>query len=194
MLRGERVLLSGTAEHAHAPGARRLAVAGTGAVADLLQAFVENSSLPPLWVFCQDTMDLTAVRRFGMQRRAAGEEWLWATTGPMARAFVSPVFLPAAGPCAGCLLAAFRRRSPAPDLHDALLSHGERGGDFSPPPADPAVCTIVAALARWKVARWSANLPPPAVYKLHALECDSMTVRAVVLPRAFDCRDCQEGR
>ena len=43
--------------------------------------------------------------------------WLWVSTGAMSRGYVSPVFLPDAGPCLGCLLRHGRLLSPAREIH-----------------------------------------------------------------------------
>jgi hypothetical protein len=78
---------------------------------------------------------------------------MWATTGPASRGFVSPVFLPNAGPCLECLVRHFQRLSPVPLLHEALARHGELGGAFAAVPFPEEGVTILEQIVRWKLAQ-----------------------------------------
>ena len=126
-LRGERILVDGPIEAAMEATAYRPAVEGSGPIAERLRC--PASALPPVTVFCQDTLDYRAAMEFNRRRLSLEDgPWLWVTTGPVNRGYVSPVFLPDAGPCLACLLRHFQRLSPVPQLYDALTLHAERGG------------------------------------------------------------------
>ena len=122
----ERVVV----KDAPAPPAAAYAVSVEGAPA--LCAAIRDAlpSAPPegpaLAVLAQDTLDYAGALASGRAARARGDAWLWVSEGPLARGFVGPVLLPDGGPCFGCVLASFRRLSPAPELLDALLAHGAR--------------------------------------------------------------------
>lgn len=189
-LYGERVLIDGTAADAHAPARYWLAVdgaAGWAAGWDVGPAAPEARPLPAL---CQDRLDYEAALRFNRRCLAAGTPWLWASTGPMGRAYVSPLFLPDAGPCLGCLLNHFRRLSPAADLYDALADHGRAGGIIPPVPFPPPGTEMVKQLLVWKVALAAEPDPPAALYRLHVLEVADLEVtshRVFVDPECPAC-------
>lgn len=145
-------------------------------------------------VLVQDRLDYAAALTAQREARAEGQPFLWASVAPLQRAYVGPLFLPDAGPCFGCLLAAFRRLSPAPELYDALLDHGRRGGVFEQAPFPEEGRTVVQALLRWKLGCAEAEEPPAALYRLHVLELDTM---AVSTERVFldpECPECRGGR
>src|SRR5205823_14099388 len=100
--------------------------------------------------FCQDRLDYDEALRFNRRCLETGTPWLWASTGPLGRAYVSPLFLPDAGPCLGCLLYHFRRLSPAPDLYDALADHARAGRPVVPVPFPPPAAAVVRQLLLWK--------------------------------------------
>ena len=191
-LYGERVLIDGSAADAHAPRPPTLTVHGTGALAELLQRSSPGAE-GGIEVFCQDRLDYTAALAFDHRCRHAGRAWLWVSTAPMRRGYVSPLFLPQAGPCFGCLLSAFRRLSPAPEVYDSLIEHGRQGGEFAPVPFPPEASAILAELVRWKAARAGDPQPNAALYRLHVLELDTMEVsthRVLIDP---DCAHFEEG-
>lgn len=143
-----------------------------------------------LCVLCQGTLDVGAALAFAAERRDAGEASLWVTTGPATRAYVSPVFLPGEGPCLGCLLGAFRRRSPAPELYAALVDHGARGGAFAEAPLTPRVLAVVAELVLWKLDLLDASRDEAAAFVLHAIEARSLEVSTHPVPVDDDCELC----
>ncbi len=191
-LYGERVLVDGPALVAHRPLACRLAVEGSGPLVQLLASGgSEPTRSPVLHVLCQDHLDLDAALRFNRHMRAGNSPWLWTSTGAMARGYVSPVFLPDAGPCLGCLLRHFRLLSPAPEVHDALLDHGRRGTPLTAVPFPEEAVAILEQLVRGK-ARLLAEVEPPAVlYRLHVVEAETLEVsthRVFIDPECPECR------
>jgi bacteriocin biosynthesis cyclodehydratase domain-containing protein len=188
-LYGERVLIDGTAADAHAPACWRLAPEGSAAwAAGWPPAAVDvlGRTLPAL---CQDRLDYDEALRFNRRCLQTGTPWLWASTGPMSRAYVGPLFLPDAGPCLGCLLYHFRRLSPAPDLYDALADHARAGRPVAPAPFPASGVAIVQHLLLWKAALAEESEAPAALYRLHVLEAASLEVTA---HRVFVDPECPE--
>lgn len=185
-LLAERALVEGDPRPRPAP--HRLEIEGDGPVASALRgAPPPDAGAPLLRVLVQDTLDLAAALAFDRAARGGADAWLWITTGPAARALVSPVFLPDGGPCAGCLLAAFRRLSPAPELHDALRAHAARGGAFARTPPPPEAAAAIAALAGWKARALAEPDPPAALFALHVLELATFEVSLHPVPLDPDC-------
>lgn len=162
-LRGERVIVEAPARAAHRPAA-------------------------DVRVLRQDRLDYDAALRFNRECRAP---WIWATTGPAQRAYVSPLFLPDAGPCLECLIRHFRGLSPAAEIYDALIEHARAGGEIRPSGFPPAGAAIVEQLVAWKSAMAAEPEPPAALYRLHVVEADSLEVSLhPVLPDP-ECPACR---
>lgn len=190
-LYGERVLVDASAEAAHVSAARRLVPEGSGPLLDLLrEARAEEGEADPLPVLCQDRLDYAAALDFNRRCRAAQLPWLWASTGPLARGYVGPLFLPDAGPCLGCLLGHFERLSPEPELHRDLLDHARRGGPVAPVPFPDDAAAILTALLRWKASLLDSPAPPPALYRLHVLELETREVSAHRVFIDPECAEC----
>lgn len=187
-LYGERVLIDGDAAEAHAPVRVRLAPEGDAAWRGRLESPAGSTAAIP--VLCQDRLDYEAAADFQRRCRAAGSRALWVTTGPMTRGYVSPVFLPDAGPCLGCLVRHFRRLSPAPELYDALAAHTRAGGALVPVPFSEAGLEVLAALARWKAELLAEPIPPAALWRLHVLEADTLEVGAHAVRVDPECPVC----
>jgi hypothetical protein len=126
-----------------------------------------------LRVLVQDRLDLRAALAWNEARRRGVDPFLWATTGPLTRAYVSPVFLPGEGPCLACLLDHFERLSPSPEIHAALRAHE---GALARADVPEDALAILGALVRWKVALLARPETPAAVYRLHVLEIASLEV------------------
>lgn len=173
-LLGERILIEAPLPRALPP--LRVVIDGAGAIRDWLEAHpVPPESNPNvLSVFCQDRLDYDAVLRFQAARRNRGEPWIWASCGAMARGFVSPVFLPHAGPCFHCLLSSFVRLSPAPEIYDLLISHATSGGEILPVPFPTPGVTILGALVVWKTSQLVAEPVPDSAFRLHVLEASAL--------------------
>jgi bacteriocin biosynthesis cyclodehydratase domain-containing protein len=182
-LYAERVLVDGAAEDAHQPRGG-VNVTGAGAGAALLQSAPSG----PVPVLCQDRLDFAAALAFGRARRQSGDAWLWVSTGALARGFVSPIFLPDAGPCLGCLLNGFAQRSPLPELYDELRH--DTAATLAAVPFPAAAARMLAALAEWKVGQLGSPLPAAATYRLHVLETASLEVtthRVFADPHCAEC-------
>ncbi len=192
-LAGERVLIEGTAADVHPAAPHRLAVEGGGALRRSLEMSpppADGDASAALTVLCQDRLDYDEAYRFNHRQVAGPSPWLWATTGPLGRGYVSPVFLPGAGPCLACLLRHFQRLSPAPELYDHLIAHARAGGPIAPVPFPAEGVEILVQLVRWKAALLGRPEPPAALYRLHVLEADTLEVSAHrVLPDP-ECPDC----
>lgn len=185
-LYGERILVNGSASEAHRPRSCRLAVEGRGELADRLRERNEPGT-DALQILCQDGLDYEEALRFNRARRIGPSPWLWASTGAMSRGYVSPVFLPDAGPCLACLLAQFRTLSPTPALYDALAEHVRRGGVVEPVPFPAEGTAILEQLVRWKAALLALAEPPAALYRLHVLEADTFEVSTHTVFRDPEC-------
>jgi bacteriocin biosynthesis cyclodehydratase domain-containing protein len=166
-LRGERVLVDAPARAAH------------------------PASGPAPHLLSQDRLDYDDALRFNRARLEAGEPWIWASTGPLQRAYVSPVFLPDAGPCLECLVRHFRGLSPAAEIYDALVEHVRAGGELRPSTFPAAGAEIVRQLVAWKTAAFAEAEPPAALYRLHVVEAASLEVSThPVLPDP-ECPACR---
>jgi bacteriocin biosynthesis cyclodehydratase domain-containing protein len=189
-LYGERVLVDGTAMDGHAGRRCRLAPEGSAAWAADWQPEAADPATRILPVLCQDRLDYAEALGFNRRCRESGTPWLWASSGPMSRAYVSPLFLPDAGPCLGCLLYHFRRLSPVPELYDALADHSRAGRPITPVSFPPPAIAVVRQLLLWKATLAEQAEAPVALYRLHVLEVASLEVtshRVFVDPECPEC-------
>jgi bacteriocin biosynthesis cyclodehydratase domain-containing protein len=195
-LYGERILVDGTAAEAHKAVRYRPEVEGGGRLAERLVWAAEklDRALPALPCLCQDSLDYEAALAFNRRCLRGRSPWLWVTTGPLSRGYVSPPFLPDAGPCLACLLRNFQRLSPAPELYDALRRHSRAGGAFAPTPFPEAGLGILENLVWWKLGLLAMPLPPASLYRLHVLEEASMEVSAHRLFVDPECPECDDAR
>jgi bacteriocin biosynthesis cyclodehydratase domain-containing protein len=189
-LYGERVLIDGTAADAHTPANWRLAPEGSAAWAVGWQPGGESPSARVLPALCQDRLDHDEALRFNRRCLEAGTPWLWASTGPMSRAYVGPLFLPDAGPCLSCLLYHFRRLSPAPELYDALAEHARSGQPIAPVPFPAPGVAIVQQLLVWKSVLAAEPVPSAALYRLHVVEAATLEVTAHRVLVEPECPEC----
>ena len=152
-------------------------------------AFTPSASRPR--IFTQDCLDYEATLAVNRAYLTERISWLWTTTAPLSRGYVSPLFLPDTGPCLACLLANFRRLSPAPELYDDLIRHKQQGGAIRPSPAPPPVVAVVRELVEWKAELAERENPPAALFRLHVVEAATMEVsahRVFVDPKCAACR------
>lgn len=183
-LYAERVLVDGPAR---AEGTYRVAAEGRGALAEGWPA----GEGPALRLLCQDRLDVNEALTFNRRCLEGSEPWMWATTGPMARGYVSPAFLPASGPCLACLIRHFRRRSPAPEIYDALEA---RPGDVRPVPFPAEGVAILQGLVLRKAAMLADPGAPAAPYRLHVLEIATLEVTSHRVFRDPECDACGSRR
>ena len=178
----ERVLVDGTAAQAHAPAAPGYRVVGVGALADALAG-----SSGDIDVLVQDSLDHKALLARNREYLAARKRWMWITSGPGGRAYVGPLFLPDAGPCAACLLVHFKRLSPVPELYDVVLAHD---GPIAPSPFPEAAIATTAALARWKLSLVAQPMAA-ALYALHVIDVGDLTVTSHAPIADVECVECR---
>jgi len=201
-LAGERVLVDGGAALAHQPVPVAWRVEGSGALAEALRARTPGgvaTERAELCVLAQDTLELAAALAVNAARlaghsgpRGAGRgdrppRWLWVSTGPQARAFVGPLFLPDTGPCLACLVDHFRLRSPVPELYELIAAHP---GPFTAAVFEPAALAVVADLAAWKLSLVAHEPAPAALYALHVVEVATLEVsshRVLINPECPAC-------
>jgi bacteriocin biosynthesis cyclodehydratase domain-containing protein len=195
-LYGERVLVDGPTDTAHRPGRYRPAVEGTGPLAEELASppAMGEEGTTPVPVLCQDRLDYQAALDFNRRCLIGDSPWLWVTCGPMNRGYVSPPFLPDAGPCLACLLRHFQRLSPVPEVYDALREHARQGRPIEAVPFPSEATAILARLALWKLSLLGQEEPPAALYRLHVLEVDSLEVTAHRVFVDPECPDCGPTR
>jgi bacteriocin biosynthesis cyclodehydratase domain-containing protein len=194
-LYGERVILDGPAAAGHRPTTGPLIIEGDGILADALRAGGRQSEgIPAVAVLTQDRLDYDEALRFNTRRLEGTGPWLWATCGPAGRGYVSPAFLPDAGPCLECLLSHFRRLSPAPELYEDLVEHARRGGAIAPSPFPKPGVGMLRELVLWKADLLSGPDPPAALYRLHVLEAASLEVTAHRVFVDPECPACSGRR
>jgi bacteriocin biosynthesis cyclodehydratase domain-containing protein len=191
-LAGERVLVDGPVEAAHPARRLRLIVEGTGLLRSGLEALAaETGDL--VRVLCQDRLDVEEALRFNERCLLGAFPWLWVSCAAMSRGYVSPVFLPDAGPCLACLFGHFRRLSPLPELYDELVGHARAGRAIVPVPFPQPAAAILQQLAAWKVELLADDEPAAAVYRLHVLET-SLEVSAHPVLVDPECPACRGRR
>lgn len=195
-LYGERVLIDGTAAGAHPAARHRLDIEGSGKLLQGLPApGVDPSGASAiLHLLCQDCLDYAGALAWNRRRLEGTSPWMWATCGPLERGYVSPVFLPGAGPCLACLMGQFRRLSPAPEIYDALEEKGLRGEEILAAPFPEEAVAVLQALIRWKARLLSEEHAPAALYRLHVLEIHSLEVTSHRVFADPECPACRERR
>ena len=193
-LSGERLVIEGPPELAPRPAPTGLLPQGAGPLRAALDALAAPAGAHGVGVLCQDRLDLDEALGFNERCLKGGLPWLWVSCAALSRAYVSPVFLPDAGPCLACLLGHFRRLSPLPELYDELVSHARHGGAFAPAAFPEPGLVVLAYLARWKVDLLSRPEPPAAIYRLHVLEACSLEVGSHPVLLDPECRACRGRR
>ena len=156
----ERVLVDGNAAQAHA-------------------------AIDDVELFEQAALDHRALLAKNREMLASRRRWMWITTGPGGRAYVGPLFVPDAGPCAECLLVHFKRLSPVSELYDVLLAHD---GSIAPTPFPDEAKTMLAAFVRWKLSLANAHA---ALYALHVIETSDLTITSHLPLADVECKACR---
>jgi bacteriocin biosynthesis cyclodehydratase domain-containing protein len=140
-----------------------------------------------LHVFCEDTLDEERALEFNRARLADGAPWIWVSSGALARAYVGPVFLPWRGPCFGCLVAAFDRLSPAPEIRARIREEAQRGRALRRAELSEQSLEVVAQTVSFKVGALARTEVPAAAYRLHVLELASFEISTHAVPIDPDC-------
>jgi bacteriocin biosynthesis cyclodehydratase domain-containing protein len=194
-LYGERVLIDGPAVKAHIPHRFTLLLEGDGLLRESLpHADNQAPSGTTIPVLCQDTLDYDAALRFNRRCLQGPTPWLWLTCGPLQRGYLSPAFLPDAGPCLACLLGHFQRLSPVPDLYAALIEHAQQGRALTPSPFPARAATLLCDLLLWKAELLGEPDPPAALYRLHVLEVATLEITSHRVFVDSECPECRAHR
>lgn len=188
-LSSERLLVEATPEQTPEPLRGAARVHGDGVLAERVQLRVNAApeSEQAIHVFCEETLDESRALAFNAERLADGKPWLWVSTGALSRAYVGPLFLPWRGPCFGCLIAAFNRLTPAPEIRAALHTHVRRGGTLPRATLPAPALNIVAELVSWKLTASREVEVLPAVYRLHVIDLATFEVHSESVPVDVDC-------
>ena len=198
-LYGERVLVEGSATDAHAAQKYQVLLEGEGALlSDLRTSALFPAAPTPtngtvsrsLSIYCQDRLDYEAALNHSRRCRGARMPMLWASCGAMTRAYVSPLFLPDAGPCFGCLLRSFQRLSPAPEIYDALREHARQQQPIEPVDFPAEGLSILRGLVAWKVKQAELEQPSAGLYRLHVLERERFEVATQRVFADVFCPEC----
>ena len=202
-LYGERVLIeSGAlAAHTRTPGQGpsdlagdiAIEVTGSGELADRVRAVMArdaSDSAMHVRILVQDRLDYAAALDCNEHCLEQAVPWMWLTTGPMARAYASPLFLPDAGPCLACLLYAFERLSPVPAIYQVLVSHVRSGGEVAAVPFPGPGQVILAELARWKICLIGQEPAPAPLYDLHVIDAESLEIARHIVLADPECPVC----
>jgi bacteriocin biosynthesis cyclodehydratase domain-containing protein len=193
-LYGERVLTEASAQAAHAADRYYLCIEGEGRLADMLRSTSgagQGGEAKAAPVLAQDNLDYDAALRFNRRCLEGGSPWLWITCGPLARGYVSPAFLPDAGPCLACLLTHFERLSPAPEIYGDLIEHARRGLPIAPAPFPEAAMRLLGDLLLAKAQGLAQAEAPAALFRLHVLEVATLEIsshRVFIDPECTQCR------
>jgi bacteriocin biosynthesis cyclodehydratase domain-containing protein len=191
-LAGERVIIEGPAADAH-PGRRfRPLVEGTGSLREGWEAAADGAE--SLAILCQDRLDFDTALRFNRCCLEGDRPWLWTSSGPMTRGYVSPAFLPDAGPCLECLLRQFRRLSPVPELYDELVEHATNGRPIEPVPFPDRAVAVLRQVLLWKIESLGHLDPPAALYHLHVVEAATLEVSTHRVFADPECPACARRR
>ena len=194
-LYGERVLVDGSASDAHVAVKYRVVIEGQGPLRDML----EGGDLPggterELVIHCQDRLDYDEALRINSRCRESGTPLLWASCGAMSRAYVSPLFLPDAGPCFHCLLRSFQRLSPAPEIYDALREHARQRKPIAAVDFPHEGLLMLQGVILWKLQEAERENPDAALYRLHVLEREHFEVSTHRVFIDAGCPDCGKER
>lgn len=191
---GERVLVNGSADRAHPAKPIYPVLEGQGLLRQLLDAGASPEAGESVPILCQDRLDYDEALRFSRRCLSGQTPFLWITCGPLSRGYVSPAFLPDAGPCLECLLRGFRRLSPVPELYDEIICHARDGGAIAPSPIPAGAAGLLQHILQAKLA-WLAEAQPPAVlYRLHVVEAATLEVTTHRVFSDPNCPSCREKR
>ena len=176
-LYGERAVVDAPAEKSAKTSRYHIALLGKGELFTSLQSKLSrqnSATTQALNVFCQDTLNFEEALQFNRCAISAGTPWMWLSSGAVMRAFISPLFIPPAGPCFECLLSTFSRLSPAREVYQALARHAAEDGAFEPATLSLHMVEVVSNLLLWKISVAAEEPQIPALFRLHVIERDSL--------------------
>jgi bacteriocin biosynthesis cyclodehydratase domain-containing protein len=194
-LYGERVLIAAPPTAAHRAGRCCAQVEGTGRLAEALRSgIVSTPDAQPVPLLAQDNLDLDEALRFNERCLEGKSPWLWTTSGPGSRGYLSPVFLPDAGPCLRCLVRHFERLSPAPEVYADLIAHARQGKPIAPSPFPDHGTALLRDLVLWKVELLAKPDSPAALFRLHVLEVAALELTSHRVFFDPECPACRGHR
>lgn len=196
-LYGERVLIDAAAAAAYTPGPFSLDIEGEGPLRQIVTSLCpcpQATAERRLCVLCQDRLDYEEALRFNRRCLDEGAPWLWVSGAALSRGYVSPLFLPDAGPCLECLFNHFRRRSPAPELYSDLIEQARQGRPIVPTSIPERALTMLAHLALWKAEAAREAKPPAALFRLHVLETATWEITSHRVFFDPECPQCAGRR
>jgi bacteriocin biosynthesis cyclodehydratase domain-containing protein len=138
-------------------------------------------------------LDYDEAHRFNRRCLGQSSPWLWVTSGPMSRGYVSPAILPESGPCLACLLRHFQRLSPVPELYDALIRQARCDEPIVPVPFPTEGIEILKQLVRWKAEQLAQDRPSSSLYRLHVLEVETMEITSHRVYPDPECPECGDA-
>jgi bacteriocin biosynthesis cyclodehydratase domain-containing protein len=193
----ERVLIDGPAASAHKPCACTLVVEGEGVLRQAVTSacqFDSETSDRCLPVLCQDRLDYEEALR--INRRCLDEKtpWLWSSCAALSRGYVSPLFLPDAGPCLECLYNHFRQRSPLPEFYAEMIEHARQGRPIAATPLPERALQMLAQLTLWKAELVREANPPAALFRLHVVEAATLEITSHRVFLDPECSACAGRR
>jgi bacteriocin biosynthesis cyclodehydratase domain-containing protein len=194
-LYGERVLVSAPPAAAHRPTRYCPHIEGCGRLADLLRQ--TPTALPdatPVTVLAQESLDLQEALCFNERCLGEPTPWLWVTSGPATRGYISPMFLPDAGPCLCCLLRHFERLSPAPEVYADLIAHTRQGKSITPSPFPERGREVLRDMVLWRLELLAHAEVPAALFRLHVLEVATLEVTSHRVFFDPECPACRGHR
>lgn len=192
-LYGERVLIDGPAAAAHTPGHFAVSIEGEGTLRQIVASLLpdqQDAGERPMCILCQDRLDYEEALRLNRRCLDEGKPWLWTSSAAMSRGYVSPLFLPDAGPCLECLFAHFRRLSPVPELYEDLIEHARQGRSIAPTPIPGRALSVLAQLVLWKAEAAQEANPPAALFRLHVLETATLEIASHRVFFDPECPSC----
>jgi bacteriocin biosynthesis cyclodehydratase domain-containing protein len=193
-LYGERVLTEASTAASHRARSFQPQVEGTGRLAVALRqaaAAGQGDVAGPLPILAQDTLDFEEALQFNRRCLEGSAPWFWVTSGPQARAYVSPAFLPDAGPCLACLVSHFERLSPAPEIYYDLREHARCGLPIAAAVFPGRGVGVLCDLLLWKAEWLQEEAPPASLFRLHVLDVVTLEVsahRVFIDPECLSCR------
>lgn len=195
-LYGERVLVDAPVTQSHTPQTLSFEVLGQGTLIPLLNTstsvFTEKSSSEKLIFFCQDNLDYQTALELNRQWSKKKIRWFWISYGAMTRAYLSPLFLPEAGPCLECLIRQFKQISPFPEIYEELMQQPPVSIRSVESHVSENALHLLKSLALWKASLLKETEASAFLYRLHVIEFTSMEISTHLVRQDPECPVCAQ--